>query len=323
MTKEMEHVRCALCGADDTAVVATKGDLTEDMTTVACRRCALVYLNPRPTIAAYDDFHVADFLAQRHGISAAGDVAYKVKGSELAMKSAVEHFLRPVLRPGIRVLDVGCGIGTQLHLIKKDVPDAVVRGIELATVDVDAAKKFYGLDLFAGSLEQFASAHPAERFDLIVLHHTFEHLPDPRSSLRTLASLLAPRGTLFIAVPNVMNIRKRPEIFFQIAHPYAYAPATLQKMLALAGFSVIRFNRRGAYPGGMEVLAQRTAEAEKPLPADALREGATAAAVLRHVSLARIRFAALRAIRDAALFLLPKRLRYKIGTEVSKVLKRV
>ncbi len=319
----MEHVTCAICGADDTVVVATKGDLTEDMTTVACRRCALVYLNPRPTVAAYDDFHVEDFLVQRHGISVTGDVEHKVKGSELKMKSAVENFLRPVLQSGIRVLDVGCGIGTQLHLIRTDVPDAVVRGIELATVDVDAAKKFYGLDLFAGSLKQFATAHPTERFDLIILHHTFEHLPDPRAALHTLERLLAPRGTLFIAVPNVMNIRKRPEIFFQIAHPYAYAPATLQKMLLLAGFSVVRFNRRGAYPGGMEVLAQRTAEAEKPLPAEMLREGATIAAVIRHVRLARIRFAVLRTVRDVALFLLPKPLRYRIGTAVSKILKRV
>ncbi len=323
MNASMERVRCAVCDVDDTAVVATKGDLTADMTNVVCRRCGLVYLNPRPTEAAYDAFHVEDFLVQRHGISSTADVAYKVKGSELTMKSAVRDFLRPSFRPGMRVLDVGCGIGTLLHLIRQEVPDATVQGIELATVDVEAAKSFYGLDLFTGSLEQYAAAHPEDRFDLIILHHTFEHLPAPRAALRTMERLLAPRGELFIAVPNVMNIRKRPEIFFQIAHPYSYSPATLRKLLALEGFAPVRYNRRGAYPGGMEVLSRRTAEAERPLPPEAMREGDTAAAVLRHVRLSRVRFAALRTLRDVSLFLLPKRLRYKVGTAVSTKLKRL
>ena len=39
----MEHVRCNLCGADDTKLVA----LIDQLRIVRCNRCGLTYVNPR------------------------------------------------------------------------------------------------------------------------------------------------------------------------------------------------------------------------------------------------------------------------------------
>ena len=301
-----ERVTCAICGVDDTEVIATKGDLAADITNIVCRRCGLVYINPRPTAAEYEDFHVESFLKERHGISNAGDIVGKVEGNDLKMKSAVLEFIRPALRSGVRVLDVGCGFGTLLHLIKKEIPDARVEGIELATVDVEVAKRFYNLDLFAGSLAKYVETHPETRFDLIVLHHTFEHFPEPRAELARMKRLFAPGGVIYIGVPDIMDIRKRPEIFFQLGHPYSYSPASLRKMLAAEGLAVVAWNPDAAFPGGMEVLAEPSPPTRPEVPAEAMRAGERSEDVVRAVRSAGRRFARMRGLRDRALFFLPE-----------------
>ena len=304
-----ERVTCAICGVDDTEVIATKGDLTADITNVVCRRCGLVYINPRPPAAEYESFHVESFLKERHGISDAGDVARKVGGNDLKIKSAVLEFIRPALRSGVRVLDVGCGFGTLLHLVKKEISDAKVEGIELATVDVEAAKRFYNFDLYKGSLARYAEAHPDARFDLIILHHTFEHFPEPRAELRRMKGLLAPGGVIYIGVPDIMDIRKRPEIFFQLGHPYSYSPASLRKMLAAEGLAVVAWNPDAAFPGGMEILAEPSPPTRPEAPAEAMRAGGRSEDVVRAVRSAGRRFARMRGVRDRLLFFLPEPMR--------------
>jgi len=237
----------------------------------------------------------------------------------MRMKSAVADFITPALHRGARVLDVGCGFGTLLHLLKERL-EARVEGIELATVDVTAAKQFYGLELFHGSLEEFAEARRGEQFDCIALHHTFEHLPDPRGALRLMKGLLAPGGILYIGVPNVMNMRKRPEIFFQMGHPYSYSPATLQQVLVAEGFSVVKFNRRAAFPGAMELLATVEADARAMLP---VTEGADYRAVLGYVRRTHQKFTFFRAMRGVSLFWLPRGLRLRVSHAVLQILKKM
>lgn len=314
-----ERVPCAICGVDDAEILFTKGDLTADITNVVCRRCGLVYMNPRPTIAEYRQFHVEDFLRERHGLTAAEQVMPKIKGSDVRIKSAVADFIVPTLPRGARVLDVGCGFGTLLHLLKERL-GAQAQGIELATVDVTAAKRFYELDLWNGSLEEFAEARRGEQFDCIALHHTFEHLPDPRGALRLMKGLLAPGGILYIGVPNVMNMRKRPEIFFQMGHPYSYSPATLQKVLAEEGFSVVKFNRRAAFPGAMELLAVADRDSRT---VSSMAEGADYRAVLGYVRRTQKKFAFFRTMRGISLFWLPRGLRLRVSHAVLQILKKM
>lgn len=308
----MEQVLCAICGVDETDVLATKGDLTEDMTNVICRRCGLVYINPRPTVAAYEAFHVEDFLAERHDVHSIADVVHKVDGADQALKQTIVAFLQTRLVPGVRVLDVGCGIGTFLHLVQQQVSDAVLVGIELSTVDIRAAKEFYGLDVFAGSLGEYARQHPAERFDIITLHHTFEHFPEPRAELRRVKQMLAPGGCLYIAVPNIMDIRKRPEIFFQKGHPYSYSPATLRRLLEAESFGVISFHAPAGFPGGMELLAQPRPTTQPETSVTELSAGDTSDVVRRSVHRAAQRFSRLRSLRDHLLFFLPETKRVQL-----------
>ena len=48
---------CNLCGRDDTLPVAERDKFRLPLTTVMCRGCGLLYLDPRPTAATYRRFY--------------------------------------------------------------------------------------------------------------------------------------------------------------------------------------------------------------------------------------------------------------------------
>ena len=64
-----------------------------------------------------------------------------------------------------------------------------------------------GLPVHAGTLDDL----PANwgQFDAITLFHVIEHVPDPRTTLRKVATLLRPGGALLIVTPNVASIEHR------------------------------------------------------------------------------------------------------------------
>jgi len=43
------------------------------------------------------------------------------------------------------------------------------------------------------------------RFDLVTMHHVFEHIPEPAEALRAIKRILAPSGTLLIRMPTVTS----------------------------------------------------------------------------------------------------------------------
>jgi SAM-dependent methyltransferase len=52
-------------------------------------------------------------------------------------------------------------------------------------------------------------ALPPAAFDLVVLIHVFEHLPDPREALRRVRELLAPGGRAVFVQPNPRSLGAR------------------------------------------------------------------------------------------------------------------
>lgn len=107
----------------------------------------------------------------------------------------IERRVRPP-RPA-RILEVGCGTGSNLSLLARygavDAiePDAAARALasERAGIAVGGGLLPDGVELEDG------------RYDLIVLLDVLEHIPDDVGSLRVLARKLAPGGKLLMTVP--------------------------------------------------------------------------------------------------------------------------
>jgi ubiquinone/menaquinone biosynthesis C-methylase UbiE len=110
--------------------------------------------------------------------------------------------LLPLLRStkivlGGRFLDVGCGAGSFLALMKYFNMDC--HGVEPGKFDENFARKN---NLKIKNCTLLEANFPDNYFDVITLNHVFEHVSGPTETLRELHRILKPGGTLILAVPQ-------------------------------------------------------------------------------------------------------------------------
>jgi len=200
---------CAICGSPDGHRVHTAREmmfgLREPFDYLECAHCGCVQLLDVPEDfakyypPAYYSFAPEGGLKaalnrhralRAHGtFSVTGWAAEQLMGPYQAMEA-----IRDAAIPrDATVLDVGCGAG---YLIR-DMYDLGYRHVT-------------GIDPFLAADVQHANGVTVRRctvaetdgtFDVVMLHHAFEHMPAPADTLRDLAHLLAPGGRLLIRIP--------------------------------------------------------------------------------------------------------------------------
>ncbi len=101
----------------------------------------------------------------------------------------------PYAHYGMKILDVGCGSGALLYRFKD------LGFISLTGVDpyLPASSSSGPVKLLAQS---FDSLSP-QRYDLIMMHHSFEHMDSPLQVLQQVHSRLTPTGQCYIRIPIV------------------------------------------------------------------------------------------------------------------------
>jgi len=92
-----------------------------------------------------------------------------------------------------RLLDVGCGAGGLLLKLQREGFRSLLGADPFIEADIDYGNGVRILKRGVGELEG--------QFDFVMLHHSFEHMPDPAAALKQLARLVAPGGTLLLRIP--------------------------------------------------------------------------------------------------------------------------
>jgi 2-polyprenyl-3-methyl-5-hydroxy-6-metoxy-1,4-benzoquinol methylase len=106
---------------------------------------------------------------------------------------------------GKRVLEIGCGIGTDTARFAR--AGAQVAAVDLSTRSIEIARQrmeLYGVAdrvrFYAGSAEDLARVVPPETFDLIYSFGVIHHTPHPERVLRQLRGYTGPETTVKIMV---------------------------------------------------------------------------------------------------------------------------
>jgi SAM-dependent methyltransferase len=114
------------------------------------------------------------------------------------------------LRPGMRVLDAGCGTGEALPWLLDEVkPSGSVVGIDLAAAHVDAARVYASanIEVIQGDLLT-AQLAPAS-IDFVWCVNTINHFRDPIQGVTRLSTLLRPRGRIALGQSSLL-----PDMYF-------------------------------------------------------------------------------------------------------------
>jgi cyclopropane fatty-acyl-phospholipid synthase-like methyltransferase len=162
-----------------------------------------------------------------------------------------------MFQPTERVLDLGCGNGVFLGLLRERSVHGI--GIDSFPQCIEACRK-KGLEAQQADLLKYVEgAH--EEYDGIFCSHIIEHLA-PETVLMLFAHsrrILRPGGRIIIVTPNTRDIDVITERFWlDISHVRPYPIPLLEKMLEHAGFSI---ERSGLDPdSGTRVLSKNPAK---------------------------------------------------------------
>jgi SAM-dependent methyltransferase len=154
-----------------------------------CTSCGTAFVHPAPgpdvLRAFYDRFHQSD---------SAGGCYDQFEARMQSDFPAKVRLVRQAMSAGAagRVLDVGCGKGFFVKACADAGLDA--GGIDLSESGVHYARQTLGVRATCGDLHDLAGT--LGEYDIVTFWATIEHLPDPVGTLRDIARVLRPGGTL-------------------------------------------------------------------------------------------------------------------------------
>lgn len=196
----MEHVTCALCGANNAAILFEGRDvwykLPGRFPVCQCRECSHIYLNPRPSRAEIGAYYPAAYAPYQPAIDDEPSLWRRLERRYATFKRI--RLIQSRLKKKGRMLDVGCATGNFLAALRRQGWEGY--GVETNAGAAAYARERFGLTVFTGELE--AASFPDQHFDLVVLWDVLEHLHQPRQVLLETARIARPGGSLLLVLPN-------------------------------------------------------------------------------------------------------------------------
>ena len=114
------------------------------------------------------------------------------------------------LRPGMRILDAGCGTGDVLRWFCDEVKsEGLVVGMDLAAAHTALARARAPAEALILQADLLKVPLQPASFDLVWCVNTINHLRDPVAGLSALTSLLRPSGRIALGQGGLL-----PEMFF-------------------------------------------------------------------------------------------------------------
>lgn len=241
----LKPARCCLCPIEDAEPLGVGEDFEyrtspDTFLAVRCRKCGTVYLDLRPLASELariypPSYHAFDFSSQRFGL------AYRVRRRLEAHR--LLRFCRG-LPPQTRVLDVGCGDGFHLKLLREFGPPGwTIEGVDPSNRAVRAAAAT-GFRVHQGRIEDLDL--PESSFDLALLIATIEHVDDPVGVLSRVRSLLRPGGRLVLTTDNALSWsfhlfnRRHWGGYHFPRHFYLFSSESLRRLINHTGFEIER-----------------------------------------------------------------------------------
>jgi 2-polyprenyl-3-methyl-5-hydroxy-6-metoxy-1,4-benzoquinol methylase len=265
--------KCPLCGADHTRQDVVTRHVYGGKVGQAffhCDSCDVNYMHPRLTAEEEAKFYAAEFESFMSGRSGeAGGWEQPEKHIQMNVPNQTRRmkYIQPKLKPGSRVLEIGCSSGFMLYPLLEQGHECT--GIEPSGVFGEFVNK-KGINCFNSMDELTANDQYKGYFDVVMHFFVLEHISTPGEFLAEQLELIKPGGYLIFEIPNaadplysVYDIAEFERFYWSVAHHWYFNEASTKYLLSKTGeeYEIILDQRydlsnhmvwaRDGKPGGM------------------------------------------------------------------------
>jgi SAM-dependent methyltransferase len=158
----------------------------------------------------------------------------------------------PAMKRPARILEIGMGLGNILHAFKREIQsrwgtaEIELCGTEYNTECAEIARKT-GIEAIIGGCREVYAGHKMP-FDIIILSHVLEHIPDLDIFMAELLKLASEETYFYIEVPGILALHTKPEYDFDVikyfvsAHIANYNFRTLKYHMGRYGLACLAGN---------------------------------------------------------------------------------
>lgn len=174
---------------------------------------------------------------------------------------------------GKKVLEVGCGLGTDAVNFARAGAD--YSAIDLSDASLELARKRFDVFGLPGRLkpydaERLSEAYPGEQFDLVYSFGVIHHTPHPDAVIREIRKVIKPDGELRMMLyasnswkdAMIAGGFDQPEAQSGCPVAFTYAPDEVRALVAAAGFQATEIWQDHIFPYIPEKYVQYEYEAQ-------------------------------------------------------------
>jgi SAM-dependent methyltransferase len=160
-----------------------------------------------------------------------GYFSRRARSRDLRVQRIRASILSPHIHSQAKVADFGCGTGA----ILANVACAERWGVEVSPPAVKEAERL-GLRIVPSVLDL-----PENYMDVVISHHSLEHVSDPHATLLGAWRALKVEGVILVILPAESPLDKRHAKYNPSdtnRHMYSWTPLSIGHLLSCSGFSV-------------------------------------------------------------------------------------
>ena len=224
---------------------------------VSCRRCATLYMSPRPSPRLMADYYSdsENYRYWAEHIFPASEEARREKVHKPWLERVIGYCDRHRTPCGV-LMEIGSGFGTFAALAQASGRFKRVVAVE-ANPEMARACRTRGVDVIDKRIEEVTDE--LETADIAVAFEVIEHLFEPRAFLRQCARLMRPGGLLVLSCPNGqgfdITLLGSVSLAVDPEHVNLFNPNSLKLLVESCGFQVLEVST----PGRLDAEFVRTA----------------------------------------------------------------
>lgn len=208
------EVTCPICNRFQTDILLKDiHEFDKSYDVLYCKKCKVGITTPIPSPNELSSLYSSGTYRSASGNRFFGPIEAGVYLARRLRKRMIQKYKKKG-----RILDIGCGRGVFLNVMKKSGWTAT--GTEYDRSTAESIEKTYGVNVVTGDPGDWG--FPPGSFDVVTMNHVLEHMPDPESAIRVCSKVLEKGGLLVVATPGLTSLQSSmgKHLWFHLDIPY-------------------------------------------------------------------------------------------------------